>query len=73
MGHTVDHGEGCYGSTQMSLGEMVQDYDLILGPKCWRLLPEHMKFLPLALKEARAYAKATRPKKSPAKKKASHT
>lgn len=29
-------------------------YDLILGPKCWRISPQHMKFLPLAIKEARA-------------------
>lgn len=30
------------------------EYDLILGPKCWRIGPEHMKNLALAIKEARA-------------------
>lgn len=29
-------------------------YDLILGPRCWRLLPDLCRFLPLALKEARS-------------------
>ena len=52
-----------------------QKADLILGPTCWRILPEHLKFLPLAIKEARARAKAARPKKSSTKKvkEASHT
>jgi len=45
----------------------LEEYDLILGPRCWRILPEHLKFLPLAIKEARARAKAARPKKSPTK------
>jgi hypothetical protein len=31
------------------------DYDIILGPKCWRYLPDMSdKWLPLILKEARA-------------------
>jgi len=42
--------------------EALEGYDLIMGPRCWRLIPEHMEFLPLALKEARAYARAARPK-----------
>jgi len=61
QGHTIDEGAPAY--------------DLVLGPTCWRILPEHLKFLPLAIKEARARAKAARPKKSSTKKvkEASHT
>lgn len=43
----------------VDLGEV----DLVMGPKCWRIGPEHMKFLPLAIKEARA-AMPKRTKKS---------
>lgn len=28
-------------------------YDLILGPKCWRMEPLHLKYIELSLKEAR--------------------
>ena len=38
-------------------------WDIIVGPRCWRLFPRLMKYLPLALKEARA-AKAKRPKRA---------
>ena len=41
LGHTVDYNGA-------------SDYDMIVGPQCWRLLPDMMKFLPLMLKEARA-------------------
>lgn len=45
-------------------GYEIHRYDVVLGPKCWRISPEHMKFLPLAIKEARA----AMPKKPPKKK-----
>ena len=73
MGHRVDH------PASSTMADWSYDdlgvYDLILGPRCWRILPEHLKFLPLAIKEARARAKAARPKKSSTKKvkEASHT
>lgn len=47
-GHAVHH------STVIDFNPEAAEYDLILGPKCWRISPEHMKFLPLAIKEARA-------------------
>lgn len=28
--------------------------DKVIGPNCWRLLPDQMRWLPLALKEMRA-------------------
>ena len=31
-----------------------EEVDMVMGPKCWRISQEHMKFLPLAIKEARA-------------------
>ena len=70
MGHEVDEEPRRYTN-----GVAPEEYDLILGPRCWRILPEHLKFLPLAIKEARARAKAARPKKSPTKKvkETSHT
>jgi len=47
-------------------------YDIAFGPKCWRLLPHLTKYVPLALKEARAAKRATTPraKKSPKAKEA---
>lgn len=29
------------------------DYDLILGPRCWRMDEEHRQYLDLAIQEAR--------------------
>ena len=44
--------------------EVPDHYDLIMGPTCWRLRPELVKYLPLALKEARAAkGKLTRARK----------
>jgi hypothetical protein len=51
------------------VNEANMEYDLIMGPHCYRILPQHMKFLTLALKEARAHAKAL---KVPKVKKGSH-
>ena len=43
-GHMIDHNEPT---------RPVMEYDLVFGPYCWMLTPEHMKYLPLALTEAR--------------------
>lgn len=45
-GHRVEPMEG-----QMTLALL--DYDLILGPNCWRILPNMLKYLELAIKEAK--------------------
>ncbi len=61
QGHTV------YSSEEFpaSEGVRLQTYDLIVGPTCWRVLPEHMRYFNLALKEARAAKKAKkRPKEA---------
>lgn len=45
------------GHTVHTVGEFeapLESYDLIMGPNCWRIGPQHMKFLQLAVKEARA-------------------
>lgn len=61
MGHEVV--EYCYPWGEGEEDPALHLYDLILGPKCWRILPQHLKFLELALKEARTAVKATKPKK----------
>lgn len=35
------------------------EYDLILGPNCWQIMPKLLKYLDLAVKEARKQKKAT--------------
>ena len=47
QGHTIDTHPGT-----LSL----HDWDLILGPNCWRMDDNLRPFLPLAIKEARARA-----------------
>lgn len=49
------------GHTVMEMPELL-DCDLVMGPNCWRLLPHLMKYLPLALKEARAAKRGKRGK-----------
>lgn len=50
-GHRVEPMDG-----QMTLALI--DYDLILGPNCWRIMPKLLKYLELAVKEARKQKKA---------------
>jgi hypothetical protein len=53
-GHTVRYYTG---------DEIPDAYDAVIGPKCWRYLPDISdKWLPLLLKEARA-AQPVKPKK----------
>ena len=58
-GHVV-HTNYCPGPTADQCVP-IEQYDLVMGPKCWRIMPEQMKFLPLAIKEARA-AQPKRPR-----------
>ena len=50
QGHLVDVMGSAYtnGKVEHSL-----DYDLILSPTAWRMLPELLKYLPITLKAAR--------------------
>lgn len=53
QGHTV-HRAGVAMEDRYRLTEHeLTSYDLIVGPTCWRLRPDLLKYLPLALKEAR--------------------
>jgi hypothetical protein len=38
------------------------EYDIAFGPRCWRLFPKLSKYIPLALKEARAAKKKKVPR-----------
>ena len=62
-GHKVDNWDCCnYAGNEIPLHE----YDVILGPKCWRYFPDTSdKWIPLILKEARA-AQPKRAKKASA-------
>lgn len=44
------------GSMLETDGPQLVDADLILGPQCWRMLPELVKYLEAAIKGARATA-----------------
>ena len=49
-------------------GDSVVGYDIVLGPNCWRMTPQLVKYLELALKGARATKRSTKDvngKKSP--------
>ena len=47
QGHWVVVGEGCY-------DYIMSDFDLMVGPQCWRMNDELIKHLDLAMKGARA-------------------
>ena len=32
----------------------LKDFDLMIGPKCWYMPQSHLRYLPVAIKEARA-------------------
>ena len=34
-----------------------KDVDLVIGPKCWYMPPSHLRYLPVAIKSARARVK----------------
>ena len=49
----------------ISAGDGLIHIDKVVGPHCWRLLPDQMKWLPLTLKEMRAaQPKPSRTKKA---------
>ena len=56
QGHTVVYAPGIFA------GDAIVKIDKVVGPNCWRLLPDQMKWLPLTLKEMRA-AQPKTPKK----------
>ncbi len=61
QGHIVDHMEDeIFCAT---------DYDLILGPNCWWMPPEHLDMLPTALSAAREERYKDQPKPAKRKKK----
>lgn len=51
-GHRVIYGTRIYINTGDGGAEI--PIDKLIGPDCWRLLPDQMKWLPLTLKEMRA-------------------
>lgn len=48
QGHTLIYAES------LTTHDAVVKIDKVIGPNCWRLLPDQMKWLPLTLKEMRA-------------------
>ena len=32
----------------------LKDFDLVIGPKCWYMPPSHLRYLSVAIKQARA-------------------
>lgn len=57
QGHTIIY------SNTLTAGEAELTIDQVMGPRCWRLLPDQMKWVPLAVKEMRALQPKKRGKK----------